>query len=223
MNTVENYIAPGSIEEAAAALAAGPVTIVAGGTDLMLQTGSGAIAYAKTLMNVRRIAEMQGVSIDGDTIRIGALTTITELKSDAIIAEHLPVVAEMADKFASDQIRNASTIGGNICNASPAGDGIVPLMMYGADVVLASAKGNRNVALSEFFTGPGKTVKADNELLVAIEIAKPAAGFKGGFGNTSSGDDGFLTGNKADVVGNFFDYAFVSSALFEPNVDNNFL
>jgi CO/xanthine dehydrogenase FAD-binding subunit len=137
--------------------------------------------YAPTLMNVQRIDEMRGVSVDGDTIRIGALTTITELKSDAIIAEHLPVVADMADKFASDQIRNASSIGGNICNASPAGDGILPLMMYGAEIVLASAEGSRSVALDDFFTGPGKTTKADNELLVAVEIAKPAAGFKAGF------------------------------------------
>tara|TARA_B100000315_G_scaffold260545_1_gene322760 strand:- start:4230 stop:5078 length:849 start_codon:yes stop_codon:yes gene_type:complete len=182
MSNIENYLAPSSIEDAAAALAAGPATIVAGGTDLMLQTGSGQKTYAPTLINIQKITEMRGISKDGDTIRIGALTTITDLLTDAIIAEHLPVLATMADKFASDQIRNASSIGGNICNASPAGDSIVPMLMYKAEVVLVASTGTRKVPLNEFFTGPGKSVIQENELLIGVDIAVPPAGFKGGFG-----------------------------------------
>jgi len=186
MSTIENYLAPGSIDDAAAALAAGPATIVAGGTDLMLQAGSGQKEYAPTLINIQKISEMRGVSQDGDTIRIGALTTITDLLTDEIIAEHLPVMADMADKFASDQIRNAGTVGGNICNASPAGDGIVPLLMYKAEVVLASKPNGstetRKVPLNEFFTGPGKSVIQENELLIGVDIPVPPAGFVGGFG-----------------------------------------
>ena len=186
MSTIENYLAPGSIDDAAAALAAGPATIVAGGTDLMLQAGAGQKTYAPTLINIQKITEMRGVSKDGDTIHIGALTTITDLLTDDIIAEHLPVMADMADKFASDQIRNAGTVGGNICNASPAGDGIVPLLMYQAEVVLASKPNGstetRNVPLNEFFTAPGKSVIQENELLIGVDIAVPPAGFVGGFG-----------------------------------------
>jgi len=182
MSNIENYLAPGSINDAAAALAAGPATIVAGGTDLMLQAGSGQKTYAPTLINIQKITEMRGVSKDGDTIRIGALTTITDLLTDEIISEHLPVMADMADKFASDQIRNAGTVGGNICNASPAGDSLIPLLMYQAEAVLVTSSGTRNVPLNEFFTGPGSSVIQENELLIGVDVPVPPAGFQGGFG-----------------------------------------
>ena len=182
MSIIENYLAPSSIDDAAAALAAGPATIVAGGTDLMLQTGSGQKAYAPTLLNIQKITKMRGVSQDGNTIRIGALTTITDLLTDPIIAEHLPVLATMADKFASDQIRNAGTVGGNVCNASPAGDSLVPLLMYKAEAVLVATNVSRKVPLAEFFTGPGETIRQENELLVGVDIPVPPAGFRGGFG-----------------------------------------
>jgi xanthine dehydrogenase FAD-binding subunit len=182
MSVVENYVAPQSIEDAAAVLAAGSVTIVAGGTDLMIQGKADKSKYEPTLMNVRHIAEMRDVSIEGDALQIGALTTITDLLTDEIITKHLPVLADMADKFASNQIRNAGTVGGNICNASPAGDSLVPLLMYEAEAVLVSSKGRRKVPLAEFFTRPGKTVLQKNELLTSVEIAIPPDGFVGGFG-----------------------------------------
>ena len=185
MASIENYLAPESVEEATTALAAGPVTIVAGGTDLMLQCNSGQLSYAPTLMNVQRISEIRGVSINEGTISIGALTTITDLLTDITIAQHLPVLVDMADKFGSDQIRNASTIGGNICNASPAGDSLVPLLMYNAEAVLVSktrgTSKTRKVQLGKFFTGPGKTVRSENELLIGVDIPIPPVGFRGGF------------------------------------------
>jgi xanthine dehydrogenase FAD-binding subunit len=182
MSVVENYVAPQCIEDAAAVLAAGSVTIVAGGTDLMIQGKADKSKYEPTLMNVRHIAEMRDVSVEGDALQIGALTTITDLLTDKIIAEHLPVLADMADKFASNQIRNAGTVGGNICNASPAGDSLVPLLMYEAEAVLVSIEGRRKVPLAKFFTGPGKTILQNNELLTSVEIAIPPDGFVGGFG-----------------------------------------
>jgi CO/xanthine dehydrogenase FAD-binding subunit len=129
-------------------------------------------------MNIRRIADLAGISSTADAIRIGALTTITELRDSPLVRERLQALWQACDHFASDQIRNAGTIGGNICNASPAGDTLVPLIALDARVVLA-AKPNgtmktRTLPLADFLLGPGKTARAAGELLVAVEIPKPA-------------------------------------------------
>ena len=173
----QEYAAPNTVAEAVQLLADGDAVVLAGGTDLMLQTGSGQIPYRKRLVNIRRIDEMRGVSKDGDEIRIGALTTITELLNDALLGDMAPVLAEAADQFASSQIRNAGTIGGNICNASPAGDTIPALLVLDAEVELSafhgSAVSHRRVALKDFFTGPGQTVKRPGELLSAVLCKVP--------------------------------------------------
>ncbi len=184
----QNYLAPKTVAEAAEALAAGGVTVLAGGTDLKLQSEANGATTGDTLMNIRRIDGLRGVSIDGGRVKIGALSTVTDMLTDGVVAETAPILAETADRFASNQIRNMATIGGNICNASPAGDMIIPLLLLEADLELASwADGilaTRNVALSEFFTGPGQTVMADNELLTTISFDQPADAFVSGFGKT---------------------------------------
>ncbi len=175
---IENYAAPSTLAEALEVLAGG-ATVVAGGTDLMVQVEAGTLSYRPTLLNIRRLAELGGIAQEGGRIRIGALATITEVLENALLAEHAPALVAAADHFASDQIRNAATIGGNICNASPAGDTLVPLLLLDAEVELASWQGSverRSVALADFFTGPGTTVKAENELLTAVSFATPAAG-----------------------------------------------
>ncbi len=183
MTAIERYAAPKSLDEALGILQQGDVTILAGGTDLMPQTKAGRIAFKPTLMNIRGVAGLKGVTLDGDAIRVGALTTITELLADPLVKKHVPVLAEACDHFASDQIRNAGTLGGNIGNASPAGDTLVPLIVLDAEVELASKDGSANgsvttrrVPLAEFFTGPGRTKRAPNELLTAVRIPLPKAG-----------------------------------------------
>jgi len=180
MTEIEKYCAPSSVEEAVKILAGGPVTVLAGGTDLTPQTENGRIAFAPALMNIRRIEEMSGVTLADGRIRIGALTTVAEILADATIAEHAPVLAEAADHFASAQIRNAATLGGNLCNASPAGDMIIPLLVLDAEVELTAWDGGvkrRQVPLADFFTGPGKTVKQAGELLTAVIFALPPQGY----------------------------------------------
>jgi xanthine dehydrogenase FAD-binding subunit len=183
----EQYLAPVSLEQALACLqqAAGDVTILAGGTDLMPQQQSGRLKPKRTLMNIRRIAELKGVrmadGVAGGGIQIGALTTITELMDNALLRHHLPLLAEAADHFASNQIRNAGTLGGNICNASPAGDMLVPLLVLEAKAELASFDNGkictRSVPLNEFFIGPGKTSRSPTELLTGVRIALPPNNF----------------------------------------------
>ncbi len=182
---IENYKVPSSIAEAAQLLQHGDVTIVAGGTDLTPQIEAGARQFAATLLNIQRIEEMRGVSVSDGRYRIGGLTTVTDILESKTLAAEVPVLVEAADHFASPQIRNAATLAGNLCNASPAGDMCIPLLLLDAEVELASwAEGSvstRRVALSDFFTGPGKSVLKAGELLTAIEFDQPSAGFKASF------------------------------------------
>lgn len=183
--TVEHYWAPTTLPDALDHLRGGDVTILAGGTDLMPQTHAGRVTLKRGLLNVRRVPELHRVERAEGAVRIGALCTITELMRDPLVREHFGLLADACDHFASDQLRNAATIGGNVCNASPAGDTLVPLLALDAEVELASKPDGRvetrRVPLADFFTGPGRTARAPNELLCAIRLPVPPPGFVGRF------------------------------------------
>jgi xanthine dehydrogenase FAD-binding subunit len=177
--TVERYIAARSLDEALVALRSGKVTILAGGTDVMPQSESGKTPLAQTLVNIRRVPELTGITLAKNEARIGALTTISEMMANALVREHFPMLVEAGDHFASEQIRNAGTLGGNICNASPAGDTLVPLLALDASVELAKKPNGsvetRTTPLKSFFAGPGKIHREPGELVVAIRIPLPPA------------------------------------------------
>ena len=179
MTELKRYYAPTSLDQAVECLKGGNVTILAGGTDLTPQSQAGRIKFRETLMNIRHIPQMSGITLEGKEIRIGALATITEIMEHPLVREHLPALVEACDHFASDQIRNAGTIGGNICNASPAGDTLVPLLVLDACVELASMPETKLyrhcMPISTFFTGPGKTRKSLCELVTGVRIPVPAA------------------------------------------------
>lgn len=179
---IENYAVPESVAEAARLLQGGAATIVAGGTDLTPQTRTGAKSFAATLVNIQRVPEMRGIQCEGDRYRIGGLATVTDVLESAALATDAPVLVAAADHFASSQIRNAATLAGNLCNASPAGDMCIPLLLLDAEVELASwaddAVKLRVLPLAEFFTAPGKTRMRADELLTAIEFDRPAAAFR---------------------------------------------
>ena len=171
------FRAPESLAAALEILAGGEVSILAGGTDLMLRRDTGGLA--PTLLSLNRVTEMKEISVIDDVLSIGALATMSVLLQNELIAEHAPVLREAADHFASEQIRNAATVGGNLCNASPAADLAPPLLALEAAVELANwqdgAVSVRLVPLADYFTGPGTTTMAANELLTAIQIpVKPA-------------------------------------------------
>lgn len=174
MSEIRQYAAPASLDEAAELLREGNATLLAGGTDLMPQSKAGRVAFEPLLLGLRRIPELHGVARDGDSLRIGALVTMTELMESALVRAHCPILVEAADQFASDQVRNVATIGGNVCNASPAGDTLVPLLALDAEVELV-AKPNglltgRRVPIGEFFKGPGKTLRARHEIVAALRV-----------------------------------------------------
>jgi CO/xanthine dehydrogenase FAD-binding subunit len=175
------YLAPRRLDEALQAMADGDATVLCGGTDLAPQTDSGARQYKAQLLNIRRIEGLGGIDAKGDEIRIGPTTTVGDIRRSAALAEIAPVLVEAAERFASEQIRNAASVGGNICNASPAGDMIPPLLVLGASVELAcwrdGAVRMRRIPLERFFVGPGKTVMLAQELLTAIVFDRPRADF----------------------------------------------
>jgi len=185
MQEISTYLAPRHLDEALQAMAEGDATVFCGGTDLSPQTESGLRHYQAKLLNLRRIEGLGGIEASGDRIRIGAVTTVSEIHRSAALAEVAPVLVEAAEHFASEQIRNAASLGGNLCNASPAGDMSPPLLVLGASVELAcwrdGAVQRRQVPLERFFVGPGKTVKLAEELLTAVVFERPAADFVGRF------------------------------------------
>ncbi|MHC4447193.1 MAG: FAD binding domain-containing protein [Planctomycetota bacterium] len=186
MTTVERYLAPQSLAEATRALSDGDVSIFAGGTDLMVQIRSGARELRPVLMNISRIRGLRGVSESDGLVRIAALTTITDILHDELVRDVAGALVDAADCFGSGQVRNSATIGGNICNASPAGDMIIPLLLFDAEVELASWDGGevtcRTVPLCDFFVGPGATRKELDELLTFVQFPVPEAHAVGVFG-----------------------------------------
>jgi carbon-monoxide dehydrogenase medium subunit len=170
-----DYYAPTSLDEALRLMAGqnGRARVLAGGTDLLLKMRAGRTAPG-CLINVKRTPELRGLRYDaGQGLRLGALATLSEIMASPDIGQHYPSVAQAAATMAGVQVRNLATVGGNLCNAAPSADLAPPLIALGAQVHIAGARGRRSVALEDFFTGPGQTVLASDELLVALTIPAP--------------------------------------------------
>ena len=145
--------------------------ILAGGTDLIPRHERGEILPGY-LIDIKALKELQGITDEQDAIEIGSMTTIETLKHDEIIRQYFPALAMATDIFAGVQIRHRATLGGNIVNASPAGDTLPPLYAHNAIARLISTSGERLVPLAEFIQGPGHAGLNPGELLQAIIIPK---------------------------------------------------
>ena len=180
MDHVERYLAPTRLQQALAALGGpGGAIVLAGGTDLMPQSHAGKLRRAPLLLNIRRVEGLDSIRVEGEALVIGALVTVTQALRNDLVHRHVPLLVSVGEKFASEQVRNAATIGGNVCNASPAGDLLTPLLALDAEFELARLAGDggtltRRVPVAGFFTGPGRTLCAGDELLTALRV--PCAG-----------------------------------------------
>ncbi|MCG8563593.1 MAG: xanthine dehydrogenase family protein subunit M [Desulfobacterales bacterium] len=145
---------------------------LAGGTDLLVHLKKKLIT-ADALISLQNIPDISVVSKTKERIFIGAGATMSQLSADPIIQAHFPAIKSGCDNLGTHLIRNRATIGGNACNASPAGDTLPSLMVYGAEAVLGSTAGIRTLPLEDFFTGPGKTAMAEDELLTGFELPLP--------------------------------------------------
>ena len=175
------YYRPSTLEELWPLLEANPGgRIVAGGTDLMVQMAS-RVVRPGVMLSLRAIGELSGVEAEGDAVRIGATTTIAQIAGDRLLGERYPVLVQAARCLGSPQIRNAATVGGNLCNASPCADTAPPLLVLEAAARLLGPGGQREVPLAVFFQGPGQTCPTENEILSALILPAPAAGARGAF------------------------------------------
>src|SRR4249919_2762303 len=165
---------PRDLGEAFAAMAAAPARPIAGGTDLMVALTGEIGEPPDRILDLWRLDELRGIAIDGDAISLGALTTYTDIRRSALCREHLPVLVEAAATIGAAQIQNRGTIGGNIANASPAGDTLPVLLASDAHVVLRSSAGERTVAAADFWPSYRVTSRRPDELVVAVRIPLPA-------------------------------------------------
>ncbi len=167
-----SYHRPDRIEDAFAALAA-DASVIAGGTDWYPARGDGPLP--DNVLDITRLPGFSGIARDGQGWRIGATTTWT-----AIARADLPACFDglraAAREVGSLQIQNAGTIGGNLCNASPAADGVPALLTLDAQVRLVSPRGPRDMPLADFILGPRRTARSGDELLQSLWIPDPGAG-----------------------------------------------
>ena len=169
------YAAPTTIDEARALLAGDAGAIVfAGATDVVPQMRGGR-PEPSMLIDLKKIDRLMSVSLDGDTWHVGAAAPSSALTANADFAADFPGLTEAAGLIGSDQIQNRSSLGGNLCNASPAADSVPALMVNDAVAVIAGADGERRVPVADVVTGPGQTSLAHDEIVVCFELARPAA------------------------------------------------
>jgi CO/xanthine dehydrogenase FAD-binding subunit len=151
----------------------GRARVLAGGTDLMVQLQDRSLV-APAYLNIWGLEELRGVEDEGESLRIGALTTYTQLIYSVLVQEHCPILVAASRTIGGAQIQNRGTLGGNIVNASPAGDTLPILAVFEAELELGSLHGVRRVLFNEFYTGYRQTVLASNELLLAVHLPKKA-------------------------------------------------
>lgn len=163
------FLRPGTLDEALTALAQTRGTILAGGTDLFPAfTGS---QLPGPVIDLSAVGELKGVRTTPDFVEIGGRTTWSEILA-APLPRGFDGLRAAAREIGSVQIQNQATVAGNICNASPAADGVVALIAMDAELTLASHQGSRKIPLSEFLQGNRKTVRQPDELLTTIRIPR---------------------------------------------------
>ena len=165
-----DYYRARSLADAQQLMAAHPgAQLIAGGHSL-LPLMKLRLAAPPALVDIGRVAELRGTTRQGDVVRIGALTTHTELAASGDLRAAAPALAEAAGKVGDPAVRNRGTIGGNIAHADPASDLPIVLVALDARVVASGPKGERRIPAAEFFTGIMTTALQEDEIVLAIEV-----------------------------------------------------
>ena len=166
------YLAPTSLEQALEMLAARPEAIpLAGGTDLLVQMKERQRPVA-ALLSLKRLPELHAIRQNGELF-LGAAATAGSVARQPRIQQDFTALAAGSGLIGSIQIRNIATVGGNLCNASPSADAAPPLLVLGAQALIAGLDGERSLDLEAFFLGPGRTALQPGELLVGIRLPAP--------------------------------------------------
>lgn len=164
------YHSPTELESALSLLARQDMSVIAGGTDLY--PNGGLTPARRSILDVTGISVLRGISRHKDGYRFGACARWSEIGA-ADLPPSFAGLQDAARAVGSLQIQNAGSIAGNLCNASPAADGVPPLLALEAQVELAGPKGHRRLDLADFILGPGETALAPAELLVAVHVPAP--------------------------------------------------
>ncbi|MCK5098044.1 MAG: xanthine dehydrogenase family protein subunit M [Desulfobacteraceae bacterium] len=146
--------------------------LLAGGTDLLVHLKMELIT-CDHIISLSKIKDLFQIKVEDTSVTIGACVTMSNLSTSDIIIDKFPALKSGADNLGNHLIRNRATIGGNVCNASPAGDTLPALMVYNSTVLLESINGKREVPMENFFKGPGKTEIQDNEILTGFRLPVP--------------------------------------------------
>ncbi len=171
-----SYARPGTVEEAIALLVEhrGEAELLAGGTDLIIELRN-RWKEPKVVIDLKRIEELASAIVEKNGfLSISASTVMADIVADERVQQFFTALAEAADVVGSVQIRNRATLAGNICNGSPAADTAPPLLVYGADVVIAGSEGLRRMPIDDFIVGRGGVALGEAELVTAIELPIPA-------------------------------------------------
>lgn len=175
------YFEPSTVKEAISLLAKykEEAKVMAGGTDLMVKLKHDLIR-PKYIINIGAIPGLNSINFDHRRgLRIGALTTMRALTESTELQRTYPVISQAASQLGNPAIRNVATIGGNLCNASPAADTAPALIGLSATAKIVSSDGEREVPLKNFFTGPHSTVLKTGEILIEIQVPVPPANTRG--------------------------------------------
>jgi len=168
---------PRSLVDAYAVLAGSTadaqITPIAGGTDVMVRITGEIGEPPERMVDLSRLEELRGISVDGGAVVLGARTTYTDIRRSDVCREHLPALVEAAATIGAAQIQNRGTLGGNVANASPAGDTLPVLLALDAEIVVGGSRGERVVPVAEFWVAYRRTALAPDELILRIRIPVP--------------------------------------------------
>jgi CO/xanthine dehydrogenase FAD-binding subunit len=166
---------PKHLFEAYELLLRGGITPIAGGTDLMVRITGEIGPPPERMLDLSRVDALKGISLESGALVLGSRTTYTEIRRSALVREHLPALVEAAATIGATQIQNRGTLGGNIANASPAGDTLPILLATDATILVGGQRGERVIPAAEFFTGYRQTDLAPDELILHVTFPLPKA------------------------------------------------
>jgi carbon-monoxide dehydrogenase medium subunit len=173
-----NYAVANNIAEAIALGKNDRAYFLAGGTDLLVKIKAGKLKPS-VLIDLKKIPGLSGITTSGQSIEIGALTTVRDIETSPLIIEQLNMLSTAAGKLGSVQVRNRATIGGNLCNAAPSAETAPSLLCLEAETEIIGNRGVRRVPLENFFSGPGQTVLREGEFLHKIVLPIPTITTRG--------------------------------------------
>lgn len=190
-----DYVQPASVDEAVAVLKqhGQAARVLAGGTDIIVQQREGR-RNVGVMVDVKAIPEMTGISFGADgSLTVGAAASCASIYRNADVQKQFPALIDSASLIGGVQIQSRASLGGNLCNSSPAADSIPTLIALGAQCEIAGPGGRRTMPVEQFCTAPGQNALGDGEMLVSLTFPAPAA-------NSGAAFERFIPRNEMDIA-----------------------